>query len=109
LGTLRVARDVSITPSFAGAFGLRDILLNCVGFLPIPLRNLAHYDFLDVAWAVRIEMAFYLAVFFILTASATAFAGRGSISHPRPRRHRRMPPSNCFGRGDLSGGCGRAL
>jgi peptidoglycan/LPS O-acetylase OafA/YrhL len=70
LGTLRVGRDVSITPDFANAFGLRDILLNCVGFLPIPLRNLAHYDFLDVAWAVRIEMAFYLAVFFILVAIA---------------------------------------
>lgn len=66
-GDLRVARDMPITPSFGESFNVADIVLNCIGFLPIPLNKLTHYDFLDVAWAVRIEMAFYLAVFLILT------------------------------------------
>jgi peptidoglycan/LPS O-acetylase OafA/YrhL len=68
-GTLRVARDVTLTPEFAGAFSLRDIALNCLGFLPIPVHSITQYDFLDVAWAVRIEMAFYLAVFLSLVSA----------------------------------------
>jgi peptidoglycan/LPS O-acetylase OafA/YrhL len=75
--TLRVAREVTITPEFASVFSFQDIVWNCLGFLPIPLRSLSQYDFLDAAWAIRIEMAFYLAVFLSL-ASASLLAWQRS-------------------------------
>lgn len=64
--TLRFSRDMVVTSEFSQAFGYKDVALNFLGFLPIPIRSMTHFDFLSIAWAVRIEMAFYLAVFFYL-------------------------------------------
>jgi peptidoglycan/LPS O-acetylase OafA/YrhL len=60
LGVLRISRDDTFIPNVA--FGVRNMALN--------LLNLASgrdpesgYNFLNVAWAIRYEMFFYVAVF----------------------------------------------
>jgi len=44
------------------AFATSNILLNFVGIIPGMDRRIS-YNFLDISWAVRVEMAFYLAMF----------------------------------------------
>jgi peptidoglycan/LPS O-acetylase OafA/YrhL len=58
-GTLRIARvDVGFTQA---AFTPQNILLNLISFLPLAHREIG-YNFLDIAWAIRVEMAFYLII-----------------------------------------------
>jgi peptidoglycan/LPS O-acetylase OafA/YrhL len=58
-GTLRIARvDVGFTQA---AFAPQNILLNLISFLPLAHREIG-YNFLDIAWAIRVEMAFYLII-----------------------------------------------
>jgi len=58
-GTLRIARvDVSFSQA---AFAPTNIFLNLFSFAPIAHRSLS-YNFLDIAWAIRVEMVFYLAI-----------------------------------------------
>lgn len=69
-GILRDARDQVFEPGFSAAFSPAALTANLAAFLPIPIRRWAPFDFLSIAWAVRIEMAFYLAVFGALLAAA---------------------------------------
>jgi peptidoglycan/LPS O-acetylase OafA/YrhL len=59
LGTLRIER----TGHLPGpeAFTARNVLLNIVGFLPLADRKVS-WNFLSIAWAIRVEMAFYFVV-----------------------------------------------
>lgn len=47
------------------AFDFSNIAGNVLGFLPGTNRLLL-FDFVDIIWAVRVEMVFYFAVFFVL-------------------------------------------
>lgn len=69
LNTLRDAWEQVFGPEFHTAFAPVALIANFVAFLPIPVRRWAPFDFLSIAWAVRIEMAFYLAVFGTLLAA----------------------------------------
>src|ERR1700722_2845567 len=56
-GTLRLARDIPLAENFSmTAFTMRDVVLNCLGFLPV--NYFFHYDFLAIGWAIRVEMVF---------------------------------------------------
>jgi peptidoglycan/LPS O-acetylase OafA/YrhL len=55
------------------AFGLTNVLLNFVGVAPLADRVIT-YNFLDITWAVRVEMAFYL-------LAALCIRGSGSRSY----------------------------
>ena len=59
-------------PSFPADIGFapRNILLNFAGALPLANR-LIDYNFLDIAWAVRVEMTFYFAIFLALLLGRT--------------------------------------
>jgi peptidoglycan/LPS O-acetylase OafA/YrhL len=66
-GTLRVGRDAPLADEFVTtAFAMRDVVLNCFGFLPV--NYFVDYDFLDNGWAVRVEMVFYTIVFACVVA-----------------------------------------
>lgn len=69
-GTLRLARHE--TWSATDAFGLHNIALNFLGFLP-GTGQLTTHNFLPIAWAIGIEMAFYflLALALVLTKLST--------------------------------------
>lgn len=75
-GTLSIERGEVPPSALVGAFAPGAVLTNVLGFLPIPLRRWAPYDFLNVAWAVRIEVAFYLAVGASLVAARWVAAPR---------------------------------
>ncbi len=64
-GTLRISDRGH--PDLPGpqAFDLSNIAANIFGFMPGANRFLS-FDFVDIIWAVRIEMIFYFAVFLIL-------------------------------------------
>lgn len=65
LGTLRISnREFPDLPS-AQAFNVLNIVGNLFAFLPGVNRFLS-FNFVDIIWAVRIEMVFYFAIFFIL-------------------------------------------
>ena len=65
LGTLRISdREHPYLPS-PGAFDISNIVGNVFAFLPGANRFLS-FDFVDIIWAVRIEMVFYFAVFLAL-------------------------------------------
>jgi peptidoglycan/LPS O-acetylase OafA/YrhL len=50
-------------PSFPDdAFALRNVLLNFLEIVPMG-RRMLQYDFLTITWAIRVEMAFYVAMF----------------------------------------------
>ena len=66
-GTQRLWRSQLSFP-FEIAFSLRNLLLNFTDILPLSERFI-DYEFLDIVWAVRVEMAFYLVVFFLLIVS----------------------------------------
>ena len=60
-------------PSFpADAFAARNVLLNFLGVLPLVDRFIG-YNFLDIAWAVRVEVAFYLVMAACLVLQARFF------------------------------------
>jgi peptidoglycan/LPS O-acetylase OafA/YrhL len=64
-GTLRISdREHPNLPSLH-AFDLDNIVANIFGFMPGVNRFLT-FDFVDIIWAVRIEMVFYFVVFLIL-------------------------------------------
>ena len=64
-GTLRISdREHPDLPSLQ-AFDLHNIVANVFGFMPGVNRFLS-FDFVDIIWAVRIEMVFYFAVFVVL-------------------------------------------
>lgn len=44
------------------AFAINNVLLNFLGIIPGADHRIS-YNFLDITWAVRVEMAFYLAMF----------------------------------------------
>lgn len=68
LGTLRVGRGQDFPQSFGvTAFSLRNLALNLIGFMP-GVNHVESFDFIDIAWAVRVEMVFYLSVFLGLLA-----------------------------------------
>ena len=49
-------------PSFpADAFAPANVALNFIGIVPL-IDRFINYNFLDITWAVRVEMAFYLAM-----------------------------------------------
>jgi peptidoglycan/LPS O-acetylase OafA/YrhL len=55
------------------AFAVKNVLLNFVGVAPLADRVIT-YNFLDITWAVRVEMAFYL-------LAALCIRGSGSRSY----------------------------
>ncbi|MBN8925146.1 MAG: hypothetical protein BGO51_05815 [Rhodospirillales bacterium 69-11] len=66
-----------------GAFAAFNVAMNLVGIVPLVDRWI-HYNFLDITWAVRVEMAFYLAVALAIATGtrlpkARGFARVGSI------------------------------
>ncbi len=65
-------------PSFPAdtGFAPRNILLNFAGALPLT-NKLIDYNFLDIAWAVRVEVVFYLAIFMALLLGRTRLGARG--------------------------------
>ena len=64
-GTLRISdREHPFLPD-PQAFDIGNIAANILGFMPGANRFLS-FDFVDIIWAVRIEMVFYFAVFFFL-------------------------------------------
>ena len=65
-------------PSFPADIGFapRNILLNFAGALPLT-NKLIDYNFLDIAWAVRVEVVFYLAIFLALLLGRTRLGARG--------------------------------
>ena len=65
-------------PSFPADIGFapRNILLNFAGALPLA-NKLIDYNFLDIAWAVRVEMAFYFAIFLALLLGRTRLGTHG--------------------------------
>lgn len=67
-GTLRVSdREHPYLPG-PQAFDLGNIAANVFGFMPGVNRFLS-FDSVDIIWAVRIEMVFYFAAFFVLLIS----------------------------------------
>jgi peptidoglycan/LPS O-acetylase OafA/YrhL len=58
-GTLRLARDLVFFGD--SAFAVQNIILNLFGFLPFFNRGMS-YDFIEIAWAIRVEMFFYILV-----------------------------------------------
>jgi peptidoglycan/LPS O-acetylase OafA/YrhL len=63
------------------AFEMKNVILNFIGIIPLADRFIS-YNFLDIAWAVRIEVAFYLvmAVCLILQARIMPKKGVGLIA-----------------------------
>ena len=65
---LRLPHNEQALPS-AAALSAKNILWNLVGVLPLSDRYM-NFNFLTIAWAVRVEMAFYLAVAAALVGAA---------------------------------------
>lgn len=81
-GGVRLWRSQPTFPD--DAFDPVNILLNFVGIVPMADRAIA-YNFLDITWAVRVEMAFYLATFGCIAvgrrlSGRSGFAVIGSIA-----------------------------
>ncbi len=71
-GTLHLSERVWPDPDqFIDAFGIRNVAANLVGFLP-GANRLEGFDFIDIVWAVRIEMIFYFLVFTCLVVASSA-------------------------------------
>ena len=51
-------------------FKARNVVLNFIGIIP-GIDRLIDYNVLDITWAVRVEMAYYLAVFLCLMVART--------------------------------------
>jgi peptidoglycan/LPS O-acetylase OafA/YrhL len=65
---LRLPHNEQALPA-AAALSAKNILWNLVGVLPLSDRYM-NFNFLTIAWAVRVEMAFYLAVAAALVGAA---------------------------------------
>ncbi len=71
-------------PSFpSDAFNLPNVMLNFLELLPLGKRMI-HYDFLTITWAIRVEMAFYVAMCLCIVIGrrlpwARGFAVAGSV------------------------------
>jgi peptidoglycan/LPS O-acetylase OafA/YrhL len=72
-GSFRFERGVAPPPW--SIFSLHNVLLNFANIAPF-LDRYVDYTFLPIAWAVRVEMAFYLVVFFCLFALSVMPASR---------------------------------
>ena len=59
------------------AFALTNMLINFIGIVPLADRFM-HYNFLDITWAVRVEMAFYV-IIFVCIAVARKIPGACSL------------------------------
>ena len=75
LGTLRLARD-EVWPGEV-AFSAQNIAANLFGFLPV-VRRYITFGFMTVAWAISLEMTFYIIVMIALGLSR-AVSGRLSF------------------------------
>jgi len=64
-GTLRYPELGHLDLAGLHAFDWGNIAANVLGFMPGVNRFLS-FDFVDVIWAVRVEMVFYFVVFFVL-------------------------------------------
>ena len=76
LGTLRLSRD-EVWPGET-AFSAHNIAANLFGFLPI-VRRFITFSFMTVAWAISLEMTFYIMVMIALGLSR-AVSGRLSFA-----------------------------
>jgi peptidoglycan/LPS O-acetylase OafA/YrhL len=76
--TLRIARD-GVLPGET-AFAIKNILVNYLGFMTYT-NNFMTYDFVGVAWAIRIEMAFYI----LVTTAIFLVRSNISLSPQQPR------------------------
>jgi peptidoglycan/LPS O-acetylase OafA/YrhL len=76
LGTLRLSRD-EVWPGEA-AFAAENIAANLFGFLPV-VRRFMTFSFMTVAWAISLEMTFYIIVMVALGLSR-AVSGRLSFA-----------------------------
>lgn len=71
-GTIHLAERVwPDSDVFKNAFGLKNIVANLFGFMPGGNR-VEVFDFVDIVWAVRVEMVFYLLVFACLMVCGSA-------------------------------------
>ncbi len=71
-GTLHLAERVWPAPDLLDdAFGIRNIATNLVGFMPGANRG-EIFDFVDIVWAVRVEMVFYFLVFACLVVCGSS-------------------------------------
>lgn len=70
-GTLRVSRT-EMLPAGA-AFDAKNLLANLFGFVPLS-NQMMDFDFIGIAWAIRVEMMFYL--FFAAALWLEGVAGR---------------------------------
>lgn len=70
-GTLRVSRTEVLHPG--DAFEAKNLLANLFGFVPLS-NQMMDFDFIGIAWAIRVEMMFYL--FFAAALWLERAAGR---------------------------------
>lgn len=63
-GTLRISRGNKLIANVA--FGWRNIFLNLINLAPQNSKPLNGYNFIDVAWTLRLEMVFYVGMFVCL-------------------------------------------
>lgn len=71
-GTIHLSERVWPDPDlFTNAFGIRNIAANLIGFMP-GANRLEFFDFIDIVWAVRVEMVFYLLVFACLVVCSSS-------------------------------------
>ncbi len=70
-GSLRITRSAD----FAGghAFDAQNLLANLFGFVPLT-NQMMDFDFIGIAWAIRVEMMFYL--FFAVALWLERYSGR---------------------------------
>ena len=69
-GSLRLSRTPEIRPE---AFEATNLLANLLGFVPLS-NQMMDFDFIGIAWAIRVEMMFYL--FFAAALWLESVAGR---------------------------------
>ena len=65
MGTLRISDRLHPDLPGAQVFELGNVAANILGFMP-GVNKFLTFDFVDIIWAVRIEMVFYFLVFFVL-------------------------------------------
>jgi peptidoglycan/LPS O-acetylase OafA/YrhL len=79
--TLRIARDGAWTGE--SAFAIKNILVNYLGFMTYT-NNFMTYEFIGIAWAIRIEMAFYI----VVAAAIFLVRSHTSLSSQQPHLDR---------------------
>lgn len=73
LGSLAYGRSSSLLPD--GAFSSGNLLRNLLGFLPAADRNMS-YNFLEIAWTIRVEVMFYAVAFLGIGLNCLGLGGR---------------------------------